>query len=610
MKRKWNIGFVLVLCAMALVVAWAGVALASQPHGGAEIAFPRSLESYDDADLKGIGAILKHRISEEPFNLVATLIFILAILHTFMASKFLAIAHKWEDEHEAKIEAKEIASYEIHIGARVFHFLGEVEVVFGLWAIALAGAIAFFHDWSTLVYYVSNKVNFGEAMFIVVIMTLASTRPILQLAENALGKIAGLLGGTLSAQWLATMTIGPLLGSFITEPAAMTLCALLLGRSLYELEPSEGFKYATIGLLFVNVSVGGTLTNFAAPPVLMVAGPWGWSTGHMFAHFGMEAMTAILISNTLYFMVYRKELKRLEEKFTVVRLKDELQKKYMRHRDMNERFRETLMVVDEDLKPEGRIQKEINEVEAEVRGRMEEGLSQELIGKDVDKDLVRKAFDERFQEIKLRALREDMPRILSPEERGYFHDPDWDNRDDPVPAWVTVVHVCFLGWTIFTAHYPPLFISGMLFFLGFAIVTDAYQNRINLKPALLVGFFLGGLVFHGGVQAWWIAPILGSLAEIPLLIGATALTAFNDNAAITFLATLVPGFTDELKHAVVAGAVTGGGLTIIANAPNPAGVSLLKKYFAHGIGAGGIFRGAIVPTIIMMLIFILSEQIF
>ena len=175
---------------------------------------------------------------------------------------------------------------------------------------------------------------------------------------------------------------------------------------------------------------------------------------------------------------------------------------------------------------------------------------------------------------------------------------------------MTVVHVCFLGWTIFTAHYPPLFISGMLFFLGFAIVTDAYQNRINLKPALLVGFFLGGLVFHGGVQAWWIAPILGSLAEIPLLIGATALTAFNDNAAITFLATLVPGFTDELKHAVVAGAVTGGGLTIIANAPNPAGVSLLKKYFAHGIGAGGIFRGAIVPTIIMMLIFILSEQIF
>ncbi len=610
MKRKWNIGFVLVLCAMALLVAWAGAALASQPHGGAEIAFPRSLESYDDADLKGIGAILKHRISEEPFNLVATLIFILAILHTFMASKFLAIAHKWEDEHEAKIEAKEIASYEIHIGARVFHFLGEVEVVFGLWAIALAGAIVVFHDWNTLVYYVSNKVNFGEAMFIVVIMTLASTRPILRLAEFALGKVAGLLGGTLSAQWFTTMTIGPLLGSVITEPAAMTLCALLLGRSLYELKPSESFKYATIGLLFVNISVGGTLTNFAAPPVLMVAGPWGWSTGHMFAHFGIEAITAILVSNTLYFMIYRQELKRLEDKFTVVRLKGEIQKKYLRHRDMNERFRETLLVVDDLLGPEGRVQKEIAEVEYEVKGRLEKDLAKQMVGEKVDPDLVRKAFDERFQEVKLRALREDMPRMLLPEERGRFHDPDWDTRDDPVPPWVMIVHVGFLGWTIFNAHHPALFVAGMLFFLGFAIVTDFYQNRINLKPALLVGFFLGGLVFHGGVQAWWIAPILGSLSEVPLLIGATALTAFNDNAAITFLATLVPGFTDSLKHAVVAGAVTGGGLTIIANAPNPAGVSLLKKYFAHGIGAGGIFKGAIIPTLIMMAIFLISAHLF
>ena len=152
-----------------------------------------------------------------------------------------------------------------------------------------------------------------------------------------------------------------------------------------------------------------------------------------------------------------------------------------------------------------------------------------------------------------------------------------------------------------------MFVAGMLFFLGFAIVTESYQNRVNLKPALLVGFFLGGLVFHGGVQAWWIAPILGNLAEIPLMLGATVLTAFNDNAAITFLATLVPGFTDSLKHAVVAGAVTGGGLTIIANAPNPAGVSILKKYFTNGVSAGGLLRAALAPTAIMLVIFLVTS---
>jgi Na+/H+ antiporter NhaD/arsenite permease-like protein len=113
------------------------------------------------------------------------------------------------------------------------------------------------------------------------------------------------------------------------------------------------------------------------------------------------------------------------------------------------------------------------------------------------------------------------------------------------------------------------------------------------------------LVIHGGVQGWWIAPILGSLSEIPLMVGATVLTAFNDNAAITFLATLVPGFTDSLKYAVVAGAVCGGGLTIIANAPNPAGVSLLKKYFNYKVSPGGILAGALVPTIIVFLMFLL-----
>jgi hypothetical protein len=606
MKRKWITGFVLILCCITVVLLWAQVAVASEPHGGEAIAFPRSLESYKDAELESVGAILKNRIQQEPFNVVATLIFILAILHTFMASKFLAIAHKWEHAHEEKIKAGQIESYEVHLGARLFHFFGEVEVIFGLWAVALALAIVGFYDWHTLVYYAGNKVNFSEAMFIVVIMTLASTRPILQLAETAIRKIAGLLGGTLSAQWLTTLTIGPLLGSVITEPAAMTLCALLLGRSLYELEPSDGFKYATVGLLFVNISVGGTLTNFAAPPVLMVAGPWDWSTGHMLAHFGWKAVVAILISNALYFFVFRKELLRLEKKFTLVQLKGEIHEKYLQHRDMNARFREVLETVDDELQTEGRVQKEVDAVEAEVKGRLEERLVKELTGEKVDEDLVRQAFDERFEEIKLRALREDLPRMLPPDKRGSFQDPDWDRRDDPVPGWVTIVHLIFMGWTIVTAHYPPLFIAGMLFFLGFSIVTQPFQNRIDLKPALLVGFFLGGLVFHGGVQAWWIAPILGNLAEIPLMIGATALTAFNDNAAITFLATLVPGFTDNLKHAVVAGAVTGGGLTIIANAPNPAGVSILKKYFTNGISAGGILRGALVPTVIMLLIFLIT----
>ena len=139
--------------------------------------------------------------------------------------------------------------------------------------------------------------------------------------------------------------------------------------------------------------------------------------------------------------------------------------------------------------------------------------------------------------------------------------------------------------------------------LGFAQVTASYQNRIYLQPAILVGFFLAGLVIHGGVQAWWIAPVLGSLSEVPLMLGATILTAFNDNAAITYLSTLVPGFTDSLKYAVVAGAVTGGGLTIIANAPNPAGQSILKKHFDVAVSPQGLLKAALIPTVILWVCF-------
>jgi len=119
------------------------------------------------------------------------------------------------------------------------HFLGEVEVVFGLWAVALLFAVVFFFNWHTAVDYVSHKVVYTEAMFVVVIMTLASTRPILKLAETIMNKVAGLLGGSLTAWWISILTLGPLLGSIITEPAAMTISALLLIRKFYVLEPGS-----------------------------------------------------------------------------------------------------------------------------------------------------------------------------------------------------------------------------------------------------------------------------------------------------------------------------------------------------------------------------------
>ena len=588
-----------------LALMFAGLAMAAGNMHGTPQAFPPGLDSYGDAGMASIPTILVHRIRQVPFNLVASLIFLCAIVHTFLTGKFMVIAHRWSHEHDQKIKDGQVPKESVHHGAELFHFLGEVEAVFGIWAAALVGAMVLFFDWSTAKHYILDGVNFTEPMFVVVIMTLAATRPILLVSEGFMRKIADLLGGTLTAWWLTILTVGPLIGSLITEPAAMTIAAVLLADKFYALSPTKKFKYATLGLLFVNVSVGGTLTSYAAPPVLMVAMPWKWDTLFMLTHFGWKAVLGILIANMTYFMFFRSELNRLQEIFAIEGLKDEIQQRYLKRTDVETMMDECMVRASQQNGIMAKFSQEVNAMSQGLSERLEARIIDDLKTKGVDLELARQAFQERHGEIQLRRMRQHLPGLLPPDERPPFVDPDWDHRDDPVPWWVTLVHLTFMGWTILNAHYPPFFIPGLLFFLGFAQVTAPYQNRLNLKPALLVGFFLGGLVIHGGVQGWWIEPVLSNLSEVPLMFGATVLTAFNDNAAITFLSTLVPTFSDEMKYAVVAGAVTGGGLTVIANAPNPAGLSILKSHFDDEVSPGYLFLAAVLPTTILWFIFLI-----
>jgi len=561
--------------------------------------FPISLESYNDADFESIPQILQHRIRTEPFNLVVLIIFFCAVIHTFMASKLTTISHRRRKRHAEKISKGEADKSSVDMGAGILHFLGEVEVVFGIWLLPLLVAIVAFHGWSSTINYFHHGVNLTEAVFVVVIMVLASTRPILKLAETFMTGVANLFGGSLSVLWFTIMTLGPLLGSFITEPAAMTICAMLLSHKFYELGPSTRFKYATLALLFVNVSVGGVLTNFAAPPVLMVAGPWNWGTSFMLANFGWKVIIGILISNSIYFMMFRKEMTTMQRAFTIRKLKDEIVRKYLTKQVMEAAWDEATRKGDERETLFDSMRSMTEQYIKTIRQRMKDGKMPELDKMGYDREVIKEAANERFEEARLYRARRFLPLLLPEKDRAEFLDPDWDKRDDRVPVWVTGVHVLFMVWTIMNAHYPELFVLGFLFFLGFTQVSSQYQNRVHLQPAMLVGFFLASLVIHGGLQAWWIEPVLGNLSEGMLMISSTVLTAFNDNAAITYLSTLVPGFTDSLKYAVVAGAIAGGGLTVIANAPNPAGQALLKKHFDGAVSPLRLLLSALIPTVIV-----------
>ncbi|MCP2517378.1 putative Na+/H+ antiporter [Achromobacter mucicolens] len=404
-------------------------------------------------------------------DIAAAIIFALALIHTFTVKQFERLSHR----------------YPRHAG--LFHLLGEVEIVFGFWAFVLLIVMAIAAGGDQALAYAESR-NYTEPLFVFVVMVVAASRPVLQTVMVAVNLIAKNLPfhTSVATAWLGLAAV-PLMGSLITEPAAMTIAALMLAPQLFRPSVPAVPKYFALGVLFVNISIGGTLTAYAAPPVLMVAATWNWDSAFMLATFGWKAAIAVVVNATVATLMMRKYLLQLPA--------------------------------------------------------------------------------------------ESMTRSERP----------------PVPITVVLVHLVVLAAVVALAHHPVAFLGLFLMFLGFTQAYERHQNPLILKEALLVGFFLAGLVILGGMQAWWLQPIVSSLEPIALFFGSLALTAITDNAALTYLGSLIDGISDESKYMLVAGAVAGGGLTVIANAPNPAGVALLKRGFSdETISIGGLLLGALGPT--------------
>ena len=408
---------------------------------------------------------------------IAAALFAVALSHVFAAKLFERLSHR-SPQH-----------------AGLFHLLGEVEIVFGFWAIVLIFVMAGVSSGQQALAYAESR-QYTEPLFVFVVMVIAASRPILQAVTQT---IQGLVRLTPVRQSLATAWMGlaavPLFGSAITEPAAMTIAALMLAPQVFRPDLPERIKYFAMGVLFVNISIGGTLTSFAAPPVLMVASVWQWDSAYMLSTFGWKAAVAVLINATVAVWVLRPHLS------------------------------------------------------------------------DVSQT-------------------DDQP------------------KNAKVPTGLVIVHLALLAGVVGLAHHPVAFLGLFLLFLGIAHAYERHQNPLILKEALLVGFFLAGLVVLGGMQQWWLQPLVADMSPKVLFFGAAALTAVTDNAALTYLGSLIVGISPEAKYSLVAGAVAGGGLTVIANAPNPAGVALLKHGFTDGsVGVGGLLLGALLPTLVAMAAF-------
>lgn len=410
-------------------------------------------------------------------DVVAAIIFALALIHTFAAKSFERLAHK----------------HPKHAG--LLHFFGEVEVVFGLWAVVLIVTMALVVGGNKALMYAETR-QYTEPLFVFVIMVVAASKPVLQTVVGLVVTLAKLapMRTSVAQVWLG-LALVPLIGSLITEPAAMTLAALMLLPQIFHAGIPDKLKYAALGVLFVNISIGGTLTSFAAPPVLMVAKAWQWDSAFMATQFGWKAAVAVLINATVVTIFLRKHI------------------------------------------PDQRVTS--------------------------------------TDEIK-------------------------------IPLLVKLIHLAFLAATVIFAHHPVIFMGLFLLFIGFTKAYEQYQSPLILGQGLLVGFFLAGLVVLGGLQQWWLQPIVSSLEPIALFFAALGLTAITDNAALTYLGSTIEGMSDAAKYMLVAGAVAGGGLTVIANAPNPAGVALLKSGFQdESIGVVGLLLGALLPTAVAAAAFLI-----
>lgn len=411
---------------------------------------------------------------------IAATLFAIALAHTFAAKQFERLSHRFPR----------------HAG--LFHLLGEVEVVFGFWAMVLIAVLALTAGGAQALAYAESR-NYTEPLFVFVVMVMAASRPVLRTVAALVDRAARLapVPTPLATAWLGLAAV-PLFGSLVTEPAAMTIAALMLAPQIFRRDVPEGAKYLALGVLFVNVSIGGTLTSYAAPPVLMVAATWQWDSAFMLANFGWKAALAVLVNATVATFVLR--------------------------------------------------------------------------------------------------------RFLGPQRPGAADTP----AQAKVPLTVVAVHLALLAGVVLSAHHPVVFLGLFLLFLGFTQAYAQHQSPLILKEALLVGFFLAGLVVLGGMQQWWLQPVVSGLEPLALFFGALGLTAVTDNAALTYLGSLIAGMSDQAKYMLMAGAVAGGGLTVIANAPNPAGVALLKRGFAdETVSIGALLLGALAPTAVAAAAFLL-----
>lgn len=477
-------------CVFCAALVFAGLLLSSPDACAAQ--FPLPQDAYPKCD--GLWRTLVSRVKMSHMNLYATIIFACAVVHTFSYQMFL----KFADTVKKQQKRFKLRDSSVDIAKRILSLLGEVEIVFALWLVPLFAIFYYECGWHSLTDYLNNLAyaqdKYSEPVFVMVVMCMAATRPVIYVAAKFVSLFAALGGKTVRAWWISIMCVGPILGSFITEPAAITICAILLFAPLFRLHAVDQIQVRDYRAAFrFGVARRRVDAFFRAPDY----------HGRAFVGLGYAVHDCAL-----------------------------------------------------------RVEVCACDFCVHVRLRVP------------------------FQ-----------ARVVSLENNRIMRGAE-SSIEKPPPNWIIGMHLLFLIAAVAVMHYLVLEMFLLLAFIAFVDITQRFQWEMKFRSPMLVAIFLGALVTHGSLQTWWLEPILERLDSGALFAGSVLLTSFNDNAAITYLASLVPSFVDETKYLIVAAAISGGGLTVIANAPNLVGLSVLKEEFRNGVSPKLLLEWSIVPTLL------------
>ncbi|MBQ8498549.1 putative Na+/H+ antiporter [Chlamydia sp.] len=235
----------------------------------------------------------------------SAILFFSAVIHTFLTPWLTRLYEEYQ--HKKMLFPERWRQY-LWL-SEFLRIVSRVELVFVLWAVPLFFLFLYTEGYRVTMAYFDSR-NYVFSLFIIVMLILLESRPIEYFSQKIFATIAKIGNQSPICWWWTIMIAAPLSAFFLKESGAMIIAATLLSKHFYKFSPSPKLCYATMGLLFSNISISGLTSSFSSRALLTILPEIKWTNSFIISHFSWKVVLAILVSTTIFFCIFRKEFKK------------------------------------------------------------------------------------------------------------------------------------------------------------------------------------------------------------------------------------------------------------------------------------------------------------